>query len=175
MMPELIETALEDIFYQWCSDVTGIQFIIANQHTGPYRPRPLYGTIHLLNFDGTQLNEVMYEDIFSSENVNQIVRIRPKVMVSVNIYGDGGKTQVVRLKSSVWSTPTIEFFEENCVGFVEHSTIRSMPRLTHEDHENRAQCDFTFNLIGDYINELNTIGRIEIENKLDDSEIIVED
>lgn len=171
----LDEITLENIFHKWCQDVTGLQFIIANQSTNPPRPQNTYGTVMLGDFLGTELNEIAYEAHQYDNDIDKIVMIRPTVALSVNIYGDGGKTAMLKLKASVWNSIVKDYFVTNRVGFVEHSAIRSIPRLTHESNERRAQCDFTFNLIGDYTTVLNTIGTVEIESGLDGREIIVSD
>lgn len=171
----IIEADLENVFYEWCTTVTGIEFIIASQSAGGYRPRQLYGTISLTLFDGTVLKDRRYEEILGSDDVTEIVRIRPTVAVSVNIYGDGGKTEILKLKASTQQTNTNEFFQINNVGFTTHSQIRSLPRVNRDDHENRAQCDFNFNTIGEYFSDVKTIGRVEILNELNNSEIIVEE
>lgn len=161
-MGEITRVEIENILHQWLEDGSGIPFIISESSTDGPRPANTYGTLKLSSLQNTESNYVEYENDLN--DLNEIVRILPIITLSVNVFGNDAEDKILKIRSYIESSKSIEFLMGNFMGYQGMSDIRNLDILTHKTWEHRFQVDITIGLSGEYIYIVDPIESANIEN-----------
>lgn len=138
----MTEAEVLDAARNWIATATGILWIDSYQ-SGPEPAEP-YGVINLMMSDAVHEHPSEYEYPVTDEGTeDETIRQAPVRdwfwRFSLNIYGDGGKTLLRKIKTAQQVPTALEGLHP--LTLFETSQIRDATELLNEEWQARAQCD----------------------------------
>lgn len=169
-------STITDAIWEWCdTETSGIEWIFTNQD-GVRPPKPL-GTISITT--GGQVGQATYDEVDFVDGDEAPLKIDIQtfniINVSLNIIGDTSAIEMNKLLFSVNKIGVRSLFNTKKLGFQSTSEVRDLSGTENKDNTQRRQLDVTFNVLGQLVEAISVIERVELFNVFDNTSTIVDE
>lgn len=167
----MTNTEIEDTIYSWINGILGFDAIFAY----PDAPRPSTSYV-LINFL-TDIKTGTHETIGvlqGDDSTNNTYSSLDEITISINTYYNGAFQKAVDIQKSLMLISVEDLLNDNGLGFLNHTQIQKIPEIIDKKWEERAQFDITFSVRRQTTENIATIKKIETENLIDNTTIIIE-
>lgn len=159
--------ALETKLYEWASkevEGTDTKVIFSNQNAP--KPDARFVLLNIISLTPEGLSEYKFGDLQINLSVDISFSNLMRAFVSVNVFYEGAYELAFRLRDSLETILIQEQFFTAGLGFINTTSVRYLPVEEKKLWVDRAQFDCSFYLRSGYINNLETIQKIELNDKI---------
>lgn len=165
------QTDLENAVFDWIISVLDIEVRVA--HSKAKRPQVPYATINFITFTSLS-TKGSSKRLEEDETVTITYATLNSLTVSINIFYENAYSNCIKLKHSLESVLVSEDLYSKGLGYLNTSDVRDIPSVINEEWEERAQIDVNFSVISEDTENIETIQKIEIENKINGEVLLIE-